>query len=137
MELYQSEIQEAYEFVTEDLNRTARYETFEKRIEPTYQRLIEAAKNGQPITYTELADYANTDNRRYLSKLLDGIGYIEEQRGRPPTTAIVVHADDGVPAEAFLELLESLGIRSRYEPMAEPELIDTIMGEVFSHYSTE
>lgn len=134
MHLAQSEIQEAYEFVTEDLGRRARYATFEKRIESTYRRLIEAAKNGNRITYTELADYADTDNRRYLSKLLDGIGYIEEERGNPPTTVIVVHAEDGMPADDFLELLTTLGIRHRYEPATGPELIDSVMNDVFSHY---
>jgi len=134
MELDPSEIQEAYEFVTKELGRNARYDTFEKRIEPTYQRLTEAAKNRNTITYSELANHANTDNRRYLSKLLDGIGYIEERRGNPPTTVIVVHAEDGLPADDFLKLLDTLKMRDRYETSTESELIDVIMAEVFSHY---
>lgn len=137
MQLQQSEIDEAYEFVTETLGRQARYETFSKRIQPTYERLIEVAQDGETITYSELADYANTDNRRYLSKLLDGIGHIEEGRGNPPTTAIVVHQGKATPADDFLDLIVELGIRHRYEPKTDDALINEMMDEVFAHYQGE
>lgn len=137
MELQQSEINEAYEFVTEELGRNARFETFSKRIQPTYERLIEAAQGGQKITYGELADYADTNHRRYMSKLLDGIGYIEESRGNPPTTVIVVHSGEETPADEFLHLVDVLGIRHRYEFVTDEELITEMTDEVFSHYRTE
>lgn len=137
MGLQQSEVDEAYEFVTEKLGRQAQYGTFSKRIQPTYERLIEAARDGETITYGEIADYANTDNRRYMSKLLDGIGYIEESRGNPPTTAIVVHSGKGTPADDFLELVDTLGIRHRYESTTDDALITEIIDEVFAHYQKE
>lgn len=134
MELQKSEINEAYEFVTEDLGRNARFETFSKRIQPTYRRLIEAAQEDQKITYGDLAKYADTNRRRYMSKLLDGIGYIEEGRGNPPTTVIVVHSGEETPADEFLELVDALGIRHRYESTTDEDLIAEITNEVFSHY---
>lgn len=137
MKLQRSEIDEAYQFVTGKLGRKARYETFSERIEPTYERLIEAARNGQTITYSDLADYAGTDNRRYMSKLLDGIGYIEEDRKNPPTTAIVVHSGEGTPADDFLDLVDSLGIRHRYQSTTDDALITEITEEIFDHYQKE
>lgn len=134
MDFAESEIQASYEFVTGHLGRSARYETYSERIRPTYNRLIEAAKEGEFITYSELADHASTDDRHYMSILLDGIGHIEENRGNPPTTVLVVHADDDKPAEEFLELLDSLGIRHRYSSSTREALIDEITEEVFEHY---
>lgn len=134
MELSDSEIEAAYTFVTEQLGRTARKETFWKRFPPAYERLVEAAENGEYITYSELADYANTDNREYMSILLDGIGFVEEQRGNPPLTVLVVHADDGRPASEFLDLLDSLGIRDQYDSTTEDGLVDEITEVVFECY---
>lgn len=115
MDLTEEEIHDAHRFVIEQLDRPVKYETFETRIRPTHERLIEAADAGETITYGELADYASTDRRRYMSNLLYGIGYIEEERGNPPTTVLVVQAGDGQPAKGFIETLDALSIRHRYD----------------------
>lgn len=133
MDLMESEIEEAHKFVTEELGRPARFETFSKRIRPTHERLVEAATNSEPITYGELADYAGTDNRHYMSILLDGIGYIKEGRDNPPITVLVVHANDDRPAEDFVDLLDSLGIRHRYNGASDAALVDEVMEEVLSY----
>lgn len=137
MELQQSEISEAYEFVTQDLGRNAQFATFSKCIQRTYARLIEAARNGRKISYRDLAAYADTNPRRYLSKLLDGIGYIEESRGNPPTTVIVIRSDKTLPANRSLELVDTLGIRNRYESVTDEQLIAEMTDEVFAHYRGE
>lgn len=135
-DLKESEIRNSYEFVTEELGRSARYETYSKRIQPTYKWLIEAAQAGETITYSELADYAETDNRHYMSILLDAIGYIEEKRNNPPTTVLVVHTNDNKPAGEFVDLLDSLGIRDRYSSTADDVLMNEIIAEVFERYQT-
>lgn len=127
------EINDAHEFVTEQLGRSARIETFRKRIVPAHKRLRTAATSAETVTYGEIADAANTDNRRYMSKLLDGIGWIEEERGNPPITVLVVHASDGEPADEFLELLDSLKIRDRYDSDTDDRLIDEVMQDVCSY----
>lgn len=134
MDLEESEIRDSYEFVTDELGRSARFETYSKRIQPIYQRLIEAAQAGETITYSELADYAETDKRHYMSILLDGIGYIEERRNNPPTTVLVVHADNNKPAGEFIRLLDSLGIRHRYSSTTDDEIVSEIIAEVFERY---
>ncbi|MEA5387257.1 hypothetical protein VB779_09460 [Haloarculaceae archaeon H-GB11] len=131
--LTDTEVNNAYEFVTESLGRSAKLETFKKRIRPAHQRLRTSARNGKTITYSDLADAADTDNRRYLSKILDGIGYIEEERGNPPITVLVVHANDGKPADDFLKLLDSLEIQHRYDSDTDDRLIEEVMQEVRSY----
>lgn len=135
MILRREEIEEAHQFVTEDLDRTARFETFSKRFPPTYDRLVEVAEECEFITYKELADDVGTDKRHYLSKLLDGIGYVQEQRGQPPLDVLVVHADDGRPADTFLELMETLDLREEYDAVTDDALIDEITDEVYQYYS--
>lgn len=99
--------------------------------------MIEAARNGWKISYGDLAAYADTNPRRYLSKRLDGISYIDESRGNPPTTVIVIRSGKTLPANGFLELVDTLGIRDRYESATDEGLIAEMTDEVFAHYRGE
>jgi len=134
MGLQQSEISEAYEFVTPELDVNAHFATFSKRIQLTYARLIEAARNGQKISVGDLVANTDTNPRRYLSKLLDVIGYVEESKGNPPTTIMVIRSGKTLPANGFLELADTLVIRNRYESATDEELIAEITDEFFAHY---
>lgn len=130
------EIERAHEFVTGRLQRKARLDTFSRRLPPAHDRLVDVARAGETITYRALAEHADTNHRHYLSKILDGIGYIEEQRGNPPLTVLVVHADDGRPASEFIDLLDALGIRGRYSATTDEEaLVDEISGKVHDYHA--
>jgi len=127
------EVKDAHKFVTEDLDRSARWDTFSNRLPRVHERLVQAAESGENIEYGPLADYADTDPRRYMSKLLDGIGYIERQRNNPPLTVLAVHAGNGEPDDSFLDLLEGLGIRGHYSAIDE-KAIEEARREVFKKY---
>lgn len=134
MTLRREEIKDAHEFVTNDLGRTARLETFSKRLPLTYDRLVEVAKEDELITYGELANQVGTDKRHYLSKLLDGVGYIQRQRRQPPLDVLVVHAGSDRPADMFLELIDILDIRKEYDSVTDEALIDEITEDVHQYY---
>lgn len=134
MTLPDEEIEHAHNFVTEELNRSAKSETFSQRINPVYERLIEAAVNNETVTYGELAQGAETDKRHYLSKLLDGIGFIQKQRGEPPIDVLAVHNHDGRPADSFLELLDYLHRRSDYRSAVDGGLVEEIIEDVHQYY---
>lgn len=103
---------------------------------PTNLRsLVEVAEEGELITCGELADYVGTDKRHYLSKLLDGVGYIHKQRGEPPLDALVVHADSERPAENFVELMDILNLRTEYDSVTDEALIDEITKEAHQYYN--
>lgn len=134
MTLRREEIKDAHDFVTNDLGRAARLETFSKRLPPVYDRLVEVAEEGELITYGELADHVDTDKRHYLSKLLDGVGYIQKQRGEPPLDVLIVHADSERPAESFVELIDILNLRTEYSSVTDEALIDEITESVHQYY---
>lgn len=88
------------------------------------------AQAGETITYSEIAQAANTDNRRYTSKLLDGISHIEEHHGRPPLSVLVVNADSGRPSEAFMVVVDRYSLRNRYDASSSEALIQAMTADV-------
>lgn len=71
---------------------------------------------------------AGTDKQSYLSILLSGIGYIEDQRENPPLTVLAVYADRGTPADAFGDLVERFGLpyRTPFSDATIKEMIDDV-----------
>ncbi len=80
-----------------------------------YQRLKEVAKNGDLITYGEIAPLANlnmesADDRNKIAHILGDISTYENKQGRPMLSAIVVLADYGYPGDGFFKLARELGL---------------------------
>ena len=134
MTLSREEIKAAHRFVTDELGRLARLETFSKRLPPTYEHLVEVAMENDVITYGQLAAHVGTDKRHYMSKLLDGVGHIQKQREEPPLTVLVVHANTHRPAGDFLNLIDILDLRKKYTAMTDDALVDEIVDEVHQYY---
>jgi hypothetical protein len=83
--------------------------------QPIYERLIEVARNGDLITYGEIAPLANLnmedpDDRNKIAHILGEISTHEHGEGRPMLSAIVVLAGIGYPGEGFFSLARELGL---------------------------
>lgn len=80
-----------------------------------YERLKEVAKNGDLITYGEIAPLANLnmenpDDRNKIAHILGDISKYENEQGRPLLSSIVVLAGIGYPGEGFFNLARELGL---------------------------
>lgn len=133
--LSSDDVESAYRFVTQVQNKNANRETFEKRIHPLYEALVETAKAGETITYSELAAAADTDRRNYTSKLLDGISHIEEQHDRPALSVLVVNAHTNQPSRAFMEIVNRYSLRDRYDVKGDEAIIKAITNTVHKEWS--
>ena len=89
-------------------------------------RLIQVAKSGKLIPYSEVAAWMGLDCTQYpdrmkVVQLLDEISYQENAAGRPLLSAVVVVPEIGYPGRAFFLLARELGLngfgddRSLYE----------------------
>jgi hypothetical protein len=79
-----------------------------------YERLIEVARNGDLVTYGEIAPLANLnmenpDDRNKIAHILGEISTHENEEGRPLLSSIVVLAGFGYPGEGFFNLARELG----------------------------
>ncbi len=74
-------------------------------------RLIEAAKAGQILIYSDLET-----NRGHLRRPLVQIAHEEGEAGRPPLTAIVVTKTTRRPGEGFLPTMHEIGFAHPGEP---------------------
>ena len=72
------------------------------------QVMIETARRGQLITYSEMCALLKTAYLHYHSpqivKLLDEIGFIEREAGRPILPAVVVGKQSGIPGAGYFRL---------------------------------
>jgi hypothetical protein len=80
-----------------------------------YERLKEVARNGNLITYGEIAPLANLnmenpDDRNRIAYILGDISKYENEQGRPLLSSIVVLAGIGYPGEGFFNLARELGL---------------------------
>jgi hypothetical protein len=80
-----------------------------------YERLKEVAKNGDLITYGEIAPLANLnmenpDHRNKLAQILGDISTYENEQGRPLLSSIVVLAGEPRPGEGFFKLARHLNL---------------------------
>jgi|FLYN01.1.fsa_nt_gi hypothetical protein len=85
------------------------------------QLLVEVARTGQVITYSDLTSRLQTAYLHYhshiLARLLVEIGWEEVEAGRPVLPALVVTKQTGLPGHGFFKLAAERG----YD-IAEPEV---------------
>ena len=136
MELSEEQIRQAHKHITDDQNLTARLETYQKRIEPTYSKLVEVAEDESIIEYAELAEFAETNEREYMGKLLLGISFIEHKEGRPPLTVLVVQAGTKDPSNGFDNVIEEFELRNRYPGLSREEMLREMRKDVYREWGS-
>lgn len=80
-----------------------------------YDRLVEAARASETVTYGELAemlhmDFGNPNDRRRVGVLLGEISRFEVAAGRPMLSSVVIHKNDFQPGKGFFGLGQELGL---------------------------
>jgi len=91
-----------------------------------YQRLTNVAAAQSTVPYSELAGFlglemSNPDDRIRLGAMLDEINHAEHVASRPMISAVVVHAQEGLPGAGFFECARELNVlktRNRQEELA-------------------
>ena len=78
-------------------------------------RLVDAAGAQTMAHYAQLGehlglDMSNTDDRIRIGAMLDEIDFLEHNAGRPLLSAVVVHAQDGLPGTGFFDCARKLGL---------------------------
>lgn len=79
-----------------------------------YERLKEAARNEELLTYGQIAPLANLNlqspaDRNRISLILGEISTYEHENNRPLLSAIVILKGEDKPAEGFFRLARELG----------------------------
>ena len=102
------------------------------------QLMIETARRGQLITYSELCAELKTAYLHYHSpqivKLLDEIGAIEHEAGRPILPAVVVGKQSGIPGAGYFRIA---GEQPDAEGSADPKAMwEADLQVVFDYWST-
>lgn len=80
-----------------------------------YQRLVETAKQGGTVSYSQIAplaglDMSNPADRTRMGDILDEISRYEHSKGRPLLSAVVIRANLGQPGQGFYSLANELGL---------------------------
>jgi len=92
--------------------------TVDRRV---YQKLIQVARSGSLISYSEIAplvtDKINSPRSPVLGKVLRGICSYEVKHGRPMLGSVVVHKTDGHPGKGYFKGAWSLGLFSGGEEL--------------------
>lgn len=114
-----------------------RRDKFEKRTRAVYPILEDLAREEKLISYSNLADRADTDPRRYLSLVLGAITRMEHQQGNPPLSALVVQAGPQIPSDGFFELMQNLGIEGKYNATTDEELFEEVRNDVYDFWAPE
>ena len=83
--------------------------------EALYQKLVEAAKNRQTITYGEVASMVNMNtsspaHRSMIGWMLGEISKQEVKEGRPMLSVLVVLPETGIPDVDSFALASELGL---------------------------
>jgi hypothetical protein len=91
-----------------------------------YDRLIEVARRGDLITYSEIAPLAGLNmesqvDRNKIGEILGEISTYEHDYSRPMLSAIVVLAGIGYPGEGFYNLARHLGYHHGHGEFADME----------------
>ncbi len=101
--------------------------------------MVETARQGQLITYSEMCIQLKTAYLHYHSpqivKLLDEIGAIEHDAGRPILPAVVVGKQSGIPGAGYFRLagVEHSNTEGAVDPKANWE---ADLAAVFDYWST-
>jgi len=80
-----------------------------------YEMLTEVAAARLTVAYSELAesiglDMSNPDHRFQMGEMLDEVNREEHRAGRPMISAVVVHAQEGLPGAGFFECAPTLSM---------------------------
>ncbi len=102
------------------------------------QLMIETARRGQLITYSELCAELKTAYLHYHSpqivRLLDEIGAIEHEASRPILPAVVVGKQSGIPGAGYFRIA---GERPDAEGSVDPRAMwEADLQLVFDYWST-
>ena|SRR5689334_3049969 len=102
------------------------------------QVMVETARRGQLITYSELCASLKTAYLHYHSpqivKLLDEIGMIEREAGRPILPAVVVGKQSGIPGVGYFRIA---GEGHEGEDTFDPKVNwEADLQKVFDYWST-
>lgn len=90
-------------------------------------KLVETAAAGKTISYSALGT-----SRAMVGRYLSRIAHEEHQAGRPPLTAVVVHARGGGPGSGFLDAMEETGYVRPGE--TERQVWKRALGEVHQYW---
>jgi hypothetical protein len=76
-----------------------------------YARLLTAAREGRPVTYTEAAQAAgfaitNEEDSRRIGALVGAISFVEHNESRPMLSSIVVRSSGGIGGGFFTLAIE-------------------------------
>lgn len=88
-----------------------------------YERLKEVAREGQTITYSEIAPMANLNmesqaDRNEIGRILGTISKREHEEGRPLLSAVVVLSGIGYAGKGFFTLAKELEIYDGTDDLA-------------------
>ncbi len=102
------------------------------------QIMVDMARQGQLITYSELCAALKTSYLHYHSpqivRLLDEIGAIERDAGRPILPAVVVGKQSGIPGAGYFKIA---GERPQAEGSVDPKAMwEADLQVVFDYWST-
>lgn len=102
------------------------------------QMMIETARRGQLITYSELCASLKTAYLHYHSpqivKLLDEIGMAERDAGRPILPAVVVGKQSGIPGAGYFRIADEVhDAQGSVDPKA---IWQADLQDVFDYWST-
>lgn len=135
------------EWVSEQRNFAAKNEPISssKFTDPyakIYNRLIEAARKGDLVTYAEIARLAQINledpaDRNSLAEILGKISTLEHHQGRPMLTAIVVSSEEHMPGNGFFDLARRLGVLHKTGKMSELEFFATETKKAFFYWSLQ
>ena len=104
-----------------------------------YERLKEVARNGELITYAEIAPLADLNmddqaDRNKIGEILGEISTYEHKHGRPMLSAIVVLAGVGYPGEGFFNLARHLELHHGHGEFADMEFFVQEVKKVHSYW---
>ena len=107
--------------------------------QPIYERLIEIPRNGDLITYSEIAPLANLnmdnpDDRSKIAHILGDISTHENEQGRPLLSSIVVLAGIGYPGEGFFILARQLSLYHGYKEFEDLEFFVQETKRVYDYW---
>lgn len=104
-----------------------------------YERLKEVAKNGDLITYGEIAPLANLnmenpDDRNKIAHILGEISTFENTQGRPMLSALVVLAEYQYPGDGFFKLARELGLYHGHKDLENMEFFVQEAKKVYAYW---
>ena len=109
-----------------------------EKFDKVYCKLIQAARNKQPIFYGEIAEImglppSGDHMARETGKILGEVSEYEHSHNRPLLSAVVVKSDKKIPGKGFFTLARELG--KLEEGMDERSFWERELEEVYDTWS--